>query len=457
MTAPAEHPYASFVHLVQKPARYLGGEFGARPKDWEAVEARVCLAFPDVYDIGMSHLGFKILYKHPERRPAHPRRARLRAVGRHGGAAPRARPAARVAARARGPLSRLRRRRLLAPVRAHVHERPRRCSTSAASRCAPTTRGEDDPLVIAGGPTATHPEPLAPFLDAVVIGDGEERTTEVALVWAALKRAGRPARRAAPRARRARRRLRAVALRDARRRRTPASRSSTTPRDPRRAVPGASHARRRPERLPVPRRRPHRRPRGHLRSHVDRDRARLHRGLPLLPGGDDLPPRARARPASRSSTRSCSAVEEERLRRGEPHVALDRRLLVHRAAREEGRRRARAEAGLARRLVAPRVRARRERARRHRARPRDGRHLRARGGHASGCATSSTRTSPKSSSSDRRAHLLARLDSDEALLHDRPADRGGGGRPRDPAGRRARARDRQARQEGARRARHARR
>ena len=63
MAHPAEHPYASFVHLVQKPARYLGGEFGARRKDWDAVEARICLAFPDVYDIGMSHLGFKILYK----------------------------------------------------------------------------------------------------------------------------------------------------------------------------------------------------------------------------------------------------------------------------------------------------------------------------------------------------------------------------------------------------------
>src|SRR6516225_7705340 len=63
MPDPTDHPYASFVHLVQKPARYLGGEFGARRKDWEAVEARVCLAFPDVYDIGMSHLGFKILYK----------------------------------------------------------------------------------------------------------------------------------------------------------------------------------------------------------------------------------------------------------------------------------------------------------------------------------------------------------------------------------------------------------
>src|SRR5271154_1039781 len=63
MASPAEHPYASFVHKVQKPARYLGGEFGACVKDWSGVEARVCLAFPDVYDIGMSHLGFKILYK----------------------------------------------------------------------------------------------------------------------------------------------------------------------------------------------------------------------------------------------------------------------------------------------------------------------------------------------------------------------------------------------------------
>ena len=75
--------------------------------------------------------------------------------------------------------------------------------------------------------------------------------------------------------------------------------------------------------------------------------------------------------------------EEERLRRGEPHVALDRRLLVHRAARQEGRRRARAGAGVARRLVAARLRPRartcsttsqRVRATR--------RHLRARGGHA---------------------------------------------------------------------------
>ncbi|MEI8254335.1 MAG: B12-binding domain-containing radical SAM protein, partial [Deltaproteobacteria bacterium] len=65
-----EHPYASFIHRIDKPVRYLGGEHGAVRKPWDSVRARFVLAFPDLYDIGMSHLGFKILYgilnKHPD-------------------------------------------------------------------------------------------------------------------------------------------------------------------------------------------------------------------------------------------------------------------------------------------------------------------------------------------------------------------------------------------------------
>jgi radical SAM family uncharacterized protein/radical SAM-linked protein len=53
-------------------------------------------------------------------------------------------------------------------------------------------RLDDDPLILAGGPTATHPEPLAPFVDAIVIGDGEESASEVALRWARAKKAGVP-------------------------------------------------------------------------------------------------------------------------------------------------------------------------------------------------------------------------------------------------------------------------
>jgi radical SAM family uncharacterized protein/radical SAM-linked protein len=182
----ADHPYASFVHLVQKPARYLGGEFGSRTKDWSSVLARVCLAFPDVYDIGMSHLGFKILYRIFN---DDPRMLAERAY------APWVDMEAQL--RARG-----------LPLVSCESARPLRdfdvvgfslqfelTYTNVLSMLdlggiplRADARGEDDPLVIAGGPTATHPEPLAPFLDALVIGDGEERAGEVALTWTALKR-----------------------------------------------------------------------------------------------------------------------------------------------------------------------------------------------------------------------------------------------------------------------------
>src|SRR5580692_10974196 len=190
MAAPTEHPYASFAHLVQKPARYLGGELNARHKDWDAVEARVCLAFPDVYDIGMSHLGFKILYRILNDDPR------------------------TLAERAYAPWidmeAELRARGL--PLVTCESARPLRdfdvVGFSLQFELTYTNvltmldlggiplraadRKEDDPLVIAGGPTATHPEPLAPFLDAIVIGDGEERTTDLSLLWTRLRKEGVP-------------------------------------------------------------------------------------------------------------------------------------------------------------------------------------------------------------------------------------------------------------------------
>ncbi len=56
------HLYADFIDRVAKPARYLGGEYLSVVKKPEDVDARVVLAFPDVYEIGMSHLGTKIIY-----------------------------------------------------------------------------------------------------------------------------------------------------------------------------------------------------------------------------------------------------------------------------------------------------------------------------------------------------------------------------------------------------------
>lgn len=175
---------------MEKPARYLGGEYGAVKKEWDAPQARVCLAFPDVYDIGMSHLGFKILYKILNDDP--------RTLGE----------------RCYVPWvdmeKELRTREL--PLVSLESARPlvdfdvvgfslqfeltyTNILTMLDLGRIPllsSERGEDDPLIIAGGPTATHPEPLATIIDAFVIGDGEERATDLAILWTDLKKQGVP-------------------------------------------------------------------------------------------------------------------------------------------------------------------------------------------------------------------------------------------------------------------------
>ncbi len=182
------HPYADFLDRVEKPARYTGGEVGCVVKDWAAVDATVCLAFPDVYDIGMSHLGYKILYDVLNKQPR------------------------TLAERVYCPWvdmeAELRRRGL--PLLSLETQRPLRdfdvvgfslqyeltysnVLTMLDLGGVPlrsADRGEDDPLVVAGGPCATHPEPMAAFFDAIVIGDGEAKLSELSLCWTQLRRQG---------------------------------------------------------------------------------------------------------------------------------------------------------------------------------------------------------------------------------------------------------------------------
>lgn len=189
MTELFEHPYASFLSEVSKPTRYTGSEHGTVRKDWNSVDGRVCLAFPDIYDIGMSHLGYRILYKILNDHP------RL------------------LAERCYTPWldmqEQLQKRGL--PLASLESVRPLRdfdvVGFSLQFELTYTNillmmdlggvplrsadRGEDDPLVIAGGPVATHAEPMAPFFDAILVGDGEEATSEMALSWCDGKKAGK--------------------------------------------------------------------------------------------------------------------------------------------------------------------------------------------------------------------------------------------------------------------------
>ena len=51
------------LHEVQRPARYVGGEINSIVKEWSSDRVKVALAFPDIYDLGMSNLGLAILYE----------------------------------------------------------------------------------------------------------------------------------------------------------------------------------------------------------------------------------------------------------------------------------------------------------------------------------------------------------------------------------------------------------
>lgn len=58
MTIPLDH----ILPRVARPSRYLGNEINAVRKDFSAIDVKVLLAFPDVYEVGMSHFGFRLLY-----------------------------------------------------------------------------------------------------------------------------------------------------------------------------------------------------------------------------------------------------------------------------------------------------------------------------------------------------------------------------------------------------------
>jgi radical SAM family uncharacterized protein/radical SAM-linked protein len=186
------HPYAAFLNQVEKPSRYLGGEYQEARKDLAAVDARVCLAFPDVYEIGMSHLGTKILYGILNK---HPRIACERAFS----------PWVDCEARIREhrlPLVTLESADSLAAFDVIgislqyelTYTNVLNLIDLAGLPLRASDRGDAEPLILCGGPTATHPQPLAPFIDAFFIGEAEEALPALVLELAAMRKAGIPRR-----------------------------------------------------------------------------------------------------------------------------------------------------------------------------------------------------------------------------------------------------------------------
>jgi len=186
------HPYAAFLHRVEKPARYLGGEHQEVRKDPAAVATRVCLAFPDTYEIGMSHLGTKILYGILNKAPN---------IACERAFAPWSDMEGELRARGLPVLTLESASRLDAFDVVGFSLQYELTYTNVLNLLdlseiplRAVHRGDGGPLILAGGPTATHPEPLAPFVDAFFIGEAEEVLPALCLEAAALRREGLPRR-----------------------------------------------------------------------------------------------------------------------------------------------------------------------------------------------------------------------------------------------------------------------
>ena len=178
------------LQAVEKPARYTGGEWNAQPKASAAVLCRIALAMADVYEVGMSNLGLKILYEILNRRDDI--------------------AAERVYAPWLDMEEEMRRR----GIPLFSLETFREISSFdilgfslqyellitntlnmldlAGLPFHAAERTDEQPFVIGGGPCVYNTEPIADFFDFFVLGDGEEIVVEVCDALIAWKKEGRP-------------------------------------------------------------------------------------------------------------------------------------------------------------------------------------------------------------------------------------------------------------------------
>jgi len=174
--------------LVRHPSHYLGSEINAVRKDQGRVRLRVVLAFPDRYEIGMSHLGIQILY-HVLNAREEIAAERAFAPGLDLEAELRATNTPLCSLETRTPLAAFD---ILGFSLLYELTYSNILNMLDLSNIPLYARDRDDshPLVIAGGPCTFNPEPLAEFFDALVIGDGEEVVIDLAEACLQWKEAG---------------------------------------------------------------------------------------------------------------------------------------------------------------------------------------------------------------------------------------------------------------------------
>ncbi len=162
---------------VQKPGQYIGNEWGARHKDWDSAKSRMAIVYPDLYELGMSNFGIKILYNIVNNHPDY------------------------LCDRAFAVMPDMEAvmKEYQVPLWAWESTRPLKefdfigfslayelCYTNVLSvmdlagiPLLSKDRRDSDPLIFAGGPAVFNPEPMAEYIDFYIVGDGEELILEI--------------------------------------------------------------------------------------------------------------------------------------------------------------------------------------------------------------------------------------------------------------------------------------
>src|SRR5512143_1802774 len=171
---------------VQKPGRYVGGELNSIAKVWDITKTKVAFVFPDIYDIGVSNVGLKILYDQVnQREDALAERAYspwfdMEALMREHGIP-------LYALESKQPLACFDLIGFTLPYET-LYTNALNVLDRAGIPVRSADRDETHPIIIAGGHSTMNPEPMHAFIDAFVIGEGEEVIHDIINAVQTLKR-----------------------------------------------------------------------------------------------------------------------------------------------------------------------------------------------------------------------------------------------------------------------------
>ena len=174
-------------HLLQveKPGRYVGGEYNSVVKDWASADIKVALAFPDIYDLGMSNLGIMNLYHQVNMQPDM-LAERIFSPWLDMEALMRKQDIPLYSLETKHPLREFDLLGISLPYE-QLYTNALNLLELGDMPVLSRERDERFPLVIAGGHACFNPEPMADFIDAFVIGEGEEIIVEIARVVGELR------------------------------------------------------------------------------------------------------------------------------------------------------------------------------------------------------------------------------------------------------------------------------